>query len=121
VQGKVDYIKAALDKLSGDIDAQTKRVAEKGGEISRKLQSLDATAGAFSKRLEATVKSLETKVAQVSKQADLVSVRQAYPALGQSKYVIYNWAPWKGKAAKGSQEKWININIDPNSISDFSP
>jgi hypothetical protein len=37
-------VKASLDQLSRDVDAQTKRVAEKGGEISQKLEILDAAA-----------------------------------------------------------------------------
>ena len=81
VEVKVDQIKATLDRLSSDVDAQTKRVSERGGEISQKLKVLDATADTFSKRLDAMVKSLETKVAQVTKQVDNVSVRQVYPTL----------------------------------------
>jgi hypothetical protein len=116
----VDTVRGALDKLSKDVDAQTKRVSEKGGEISQKLQSLDAKADVIYGRLDTTVKSLETKVAQVSKQADIVSVRQAYPTLGRSKFVTYNWSQWKGKQGKKEPEKWINIYIDANSVGKFS-
>jgi uncharacterized Zn finger protein (UPF0148 family) len=58
VQDKVDTIKASLERLSHDVDAQATLVAQKGGEISQKLQSLDATADTFSKRLDTMVKSL---------------------------------------------------------------
>jgi len=121
IKDKVNSTKVALDKLSSDVDVQTKRVAQKGGEISQKFQSLDATADAFSKRLDATVESLETKVAQVSKQADIASVRRAYPTLGEQRYITYNSQPWKGLAAKGVKERWINIYIDPLSTGDFLP
>jgi len=37
-------VKGAVDQLSRDVNAQTKRVADKGGEISKKLETLDAAA-----------------------------------------------------------------------------
>jgi hypothetical protein len=118
---KVDSVKASVDQLSRDVDAQTKRVADKGGEISQKFARLDAAANDFSNRLTAMEKSLETTVAQVSKQVDNVSIRQAYPTLGQQKFVTYNNGQWKGLAAKGPKEKWINIYIDPMTTGDYSP
>jgi len=124
---KVDDLKAAVDKLSSDVGAQTKRVALKGGEISRKFQSLDATTTAFSGRLEAMEKASENKIeqvsqklSQVSKQADIFSVRQAYPTLGQAKFITYNYRQWKGIAAKSPNDMWINIYIDPSSTGNFS-
>jgi uncharacterized Zn finger protein (UPF0148 family) len=117
---KVDSVKAAVDQLSRDVDTQTKRVADKGGEISQKFERLDAGGDEFSRRLTAMEKSLETRVAQVSKQVDNVSIQQAFPTLGQQKFVTYNGGQWKGRAAKGAKEKWINFFIDPTSLADFS-
>ena len=67
---KVDSVKASVDRLSRDVDIQTKRVAEKGGEISQKFDRLDAAANELSGRLTAMAKSLETTVAQVAKQVE---------------------------------------------------
>jgi uncharacterized Zn finger protein (UPF0148 family) len=118
---KVDSVKAAVDQLSRDVDTQTKRVADKGGEISQKFDRLDAAANELSGRLTAMAKSLETRVAQVAKQVDNVSIRQAYPTLGQPKFVTYNNGQWKGVAGKNPKEKWINIYIDPMTTGDYTP
>jgi hypothetical protein len=127
VTEKIIPVTAAVDRLSRDVDAQTRRVAVKGGEISQKFQALAAAANAFSERLEIIQKSSETTIeqlarqlSQVARQAEMVSVRQAFPTLGQKMFVTLNGRPWKGKAAKGPKEKWININLDIGSISYFS-
>jgi uncharacterized protein YoxC/RNA polymerase subunit RPABC4/transcription elongation factor Spt4 len=117
---KVDPVKAAVDRLSSDVDVQTKRVAQKGGEISQKFQNMDTTADAFSRRLDAEIKSLETKVTQVSTQMADLSIRQVYPALGQKEFVIFNGGPWKGAASKKLDERWIDIVIDARYQSDLS-
>jgi hypothetical protein len=62
---KVDSVKASLDQLSRDVGVQTKRVAEKGGEISQKLESLDAVAN------EAQTRGETTKLVQKSCPGDL--------------------------------------------------
>jgi len=135
VEKKVAPVRAALDQLSDAVDAQTKRVAEKSGAVTQKLEGLDATANdaqkrvatyqaraeELSSRLDAMEKSLENKVEQVSKQVDTISVRQAYPALGQQKFVTFQFQQWKGKAAKNPNEKWVNICISGDSIGNFSP
>jgi predicted nucleic acid-binding Zn-ribbon protein len=106
---RVEAVKDSLDQLSRDVVAQTQRVAEKGGEISEKLDSLDAAANEAQKRaelyqaraeelsqhLESMAKGLETRVEQVSKQIDNVSIRKAYPTLGQQFFVTYNGERWK--------------------------
>jgi hypothetical protein len=123
--------------LSLDVDTQTKRVAEKGGEISQKLQGFDAEITDAQKRVEtyqarsedllrrldAMTKSLDqqtTRLTQVSKQVDNVSIGQAYPTLGKEKFVTYNSSPWKGVKDKPSNEKWIHIYIQPQGVGDYS-
>jgi hypothetical protein len=132
---KVDSVKASLDQLSRDVEAQTNRVAKKGGEISQKLESLDATANEAKKRgelyqaraeevsrnLEAMAKGLENRVEQVSKQVDNVSIQRAYPTLGQQFFVTYNGKRWKGKAEKGPNEGWLDIYIHPLALAEISP
>jgi hypothetical protein len=88
--------------------------------ISQKFESLDAATSALSQRLEAMEKSLESKVEQVSKQVDNVSIRQVYPTLGQQKFATFNGGRWKGAAEKEPKEKWINIYIDASAIGDVS-
>jgi hypothetical protein len=118
---EVTSMKVAVDRLSSDVDAQTTRVAQRGGEISQKFERLDATANELSGRVEAMAKSLESKVQQVSKQVDIVSVRKAYPTLGQPKVVTYDGGQWEGLAAKGPKERCINIYIHPLAMGEFSP
>ncbi len=50
---KVDTVKASLDQLSRDVDTQTNRVAEKSGEISKKLEVFDSAIDNAQKRVEA--------------------------------------------------------------------
>jgi hypothetical protein len=132
---KVDSVKASLDQLTRDVEAQTNRVANKGGEISQKLESLDATANEAKKRgelyqtraeevsrsLEAMANGLENRVEQVSKQVDNVSIQKAYPTLGQQFFVTYNGERWKDKAEKGPNERWLDIYIHPLAFTDISP
>jgi hypothetical protein len=120
VQEKVDAIKASLDTLSGDVDAQTRRVAQKGDEISQNLQNLDATATALSARLDAIVKSLETKVAQITTQVDDISARQAYPTLGQKEFVTLQGKQWTDTDKKSPNEKWIDIIISSTYLPDLT-
>jgi hypothetical protein len=131
---KVDSVKGSLDQLSLDVEAQRRRVAERGSEISQKLGKLDATAdeaqkkGALyqshseelSRRLETMEKSLESRVEQVSRQVDDVSIRRAYPNLGQEMFVTYNGVRWKSLKEKAPGERWINILIDPMAVPDLS-
>ena len=70
--------------------------------------------------LKANLNKYPNSSHQVSKQADIVSVRQAYPTLGQPKFVTYNGGPWKGRAGKGGQERWVDVYIDPVSVGEFS-
>ena len=105
--------------------SQTRRVAEKGGEISQKLDSLDAAADNAQKRgelyqaraeeisrnLESIAKGLESRVEQVSKQIDNVAIRKAYPTLGQQFFVTYNGERWRDKAEKDPNETWLNIYL----------
>jgi zinc-ribbon domain len=89
--GKVDAVKLRLDELSQDVEAQTKRVTERGGDISNRLAQLDKTANEAQARVELYLKradelseqmakritELDTKVAQVSTQVDRVSVSKS--------------------------------------------
>jgi DNA repair exonuclease SbcCD ATPase subunit len=146
---KVDSVKASLDQLAIDVTVQTKRVAEKNLEVNMTLSTLDAAtqrakdntdaflmrsdelnqslqtyqvrSDALSKRLDATEKALETKVEQISKQIDDVSIRRSYPGLGEKLFVTLDGNRWKGKSAKGPNEKWVSISVDPFALSDFSP
>jgi uncharacterized protein YceH (UPF0502 family) len=131
--GNVNAVKSQLGQLSTDIDAQTKRVSEKGGEITERLSKLDAAANDAQAKAEAYLKradesattlnqrlaALDTKVAQVSAQADSVSVRQEYPDLGRAKVVTYKGGVWK-KDDKKPGEKWVGIFIFPYAIADFT-
>ena len=134
---KVDAVRSSLDKLSVDVDTQTKRVAEKSGEISQKLQGFDAEiidaqkrgetyqarSEDLSRRLDMIAKNLDqqtTRVTQISKQVDNVSIGQAYPTLGKEKFVTFNGSPWKGVKDKPSNEKWVHIYIQPQGIGDYS-
>jgi hypothetical protein len=65
-------------------------------------------------------KSLQSKVDQLSKQVQNVSILQAYPTLGQPMFVTYQGGHWKGPEEKEANEKWINIYIDPMAVGDFS-
>jgi len=87
----VDSVKVDLDHLSHDVETQTKRVADKGSDISRKLLNFETTVNAAQKQVEAyqaradeqarrfetTSKTLESRLTQISRQADDVSIRQA--------------------------------------------
>jgi hypothetical protein len=134
---KVNSVKASLDNLSTDVATQTKRVDEKSGEITRKLQGFDAAMTAAEKRgeeyqvrsdelshrLDTMTKALDLqagRVTQVSKQVDDVSIRQVYPNLGQKKFVTFNGSPWKGVAGKLSGERWVDIFISTEAIGDYS-
>jgi hypothetical protein len=132
---QINAVKASLDALSRDVEVQTRRVAKKGGEISQKFERLDATATTAQKRVEiyqaradevsrnldAMVKGLESRVAQVSKQVDDVAIRQGYPTIGQQKFVVFNGQSWKGSTQKGVNEKWVNISIYLNTLPDVDP
>jgi len=132
---RVDSVKASLDQLSHDVETQTKRVAQTGGEMSRKFKSLDEAAGAaqkrgeayrehseeFSRHLKEIESALESRVEQVSREVDNISIRQAYPTLGQERFVTYGGAKWKGAAGKALNEKWVNISIDPRALGEISP
>lgn len=120
ISREVAPLKVAVDHLSKDVDIQTERIERRGGEISQKFQSLDATAAKFSDRLDAMEKSLATRVAQLSKQVDNVSIRQAYPTLGQPKFVPITVVNGKAGQRRGANEKWINIYIDVRSVGEFS-
>jgi hypothetical protein len=134
---EVVSVKTSLDHLSHDVDTQTKRVTEKSGEISQKLQGFDAAitdaqkrveayqarSEELSRRLEVTAKTLDqqaNRVTQVSKQVDNVSIRQAYPTLGKEKFVTFNGSPWKGMTEKPPNERWVHIFIQPQGIGDYS-
>jgi uncharacterized protein YceH (UPF0502 family) len=131
--GNVDAVKGQLGQLSKEIDAQTKRVSEKGGEITERLSGLDAAANDAQAKAEAYLKradelatamnqrlaALDSKVAQVSTQVDNVSVRQEYPDLGRAKIVTYKGGAWK-KDDKKPGEKWIGIYIFPYANADFT-
>jgi hypothetical protein len=122
---RVNSVKVSVDQLSTAVDGQKRRVAESGGEIAQKLRGLDATATdaqrrgelyqarseELARRFEAMETALESKATEVSKQVDNVSIRQAYPTLGQQRFVTYSNAPWKGLAGKVPNDKWINIFI----------
>jgi hypothetical protein len=134
---RVDSVKGSLDKLSLDVDTQTKRVAEKSGEISQKLQGFDAAitdaqkrgeeyqarSEDLSRRLDVMAKNLDqqaNRVTQVSKQVDNVSIAQAYPTLGKERFVTFNSSPWKGVKDKSPNEKWVHIYIQPQGVGDYS-
>ncbi|UGV25387.1 hypothetical protein E0H22_06655 [Rhodopseudomonas boonkerdii] len=131
---RVDAIRATLDQVSNDVEAQRIRVSERSGEISQKLASLEVAANdaqkkgeayqmrasEVSSKLEEMGKSLEQRVQIVSKQVDDVSIRQAFPTLGQQKFVTFNYGKWKDKSEKAPGEKWINIYIQPTIYSDIS-
>lgn len=122
--GRVEVVKASIDRLSKDVDEQTRRLAAQG-EISHKLDNLQSAADAalrkveayrarseeLSDRVEHMMKSLEVRVAQVSKEVDTLSVKKTYPTLGQPMYVTFNGEKWKGVAGKGPNEKWVSIDI----------
>jgi hypothetical protein len=130
---KVDTVKLRLDELAQDVEAQTKRVTERGGDISNRLAQLDKTANEAQARVELylsradelseqmakRITELDTKVAQVSTQVDRVSVKQEYPSLGQAKVITYRGGQWN-KGDKKPNEKWIGLYIFPYAIGDFS-
>jgi len=130
----VNSVKASVDQLATAVDGQKRRVAEGGGEIAQKLKGLDATATdaqrrgelyqarseELARRFEAMETALESKATQVSKQVDNVSIRQAYPTLGEQRFATYSNAPWKGIAGKMPNEKWVNIFISGGATPDFS-
>lgn len=132
---KTDSLKVSVDQLSRDVETQTKRVAESGGEISQKLKSLDTAANdaqkrvaqyqarsqEVSQRLEGMTKGLENRVELVSKQVDNVSIRRAYPNLGQQPFVTFDGTRWKDPAEKGPNERWVNIVISTLAVSEVSP
>jgi hypothetical protein len=115
----VNSVKGSLDQLSRDVDTQTKRYAVKGGEISQKLATLDASATAAQARVEAMEKSLGNRVEQVSKQVETLSIQQAFPTLGQKMYVTYQGNRWDS-ASRKPNEVWVSIYIDATATSDLS-
>jgi hypothetical protein len=131
--GRVDSVRTALNRLSKDVDEQTRRVGERSGELSRKLEGLESAAQValrqgetyrkrsedLARNVDQMTKSLEVRVAQVSKQVDNLAIRQAYPSLGEKLHVTYAGQSWKGLAGKSANEKWVNISILYISIGNF--
>lgn len=141
---KINAVQKQLDDTSRLADEQSRRIAARGGEIRGKLEDVQKEADGAqslssgyekratgfenqlsqmrkhaeeqSRRLEDTQKTFDTKIAQVTKQIDNVSIQQAYPTLGQKLYVTFNGGPWKGTDAKKPTDKWVNINIDPLAV-----
>jgi len=131
--GKVEAVKSRLDHLAQEVEIQTKRVSERGGDISSRLAQLDATvddantkvdaylkrADDLSEQMTGRITELQTKVTQVSTQVNKLSVNQAYPSLGQAKVVTFQGNQWDANNKKPN-EKWIAIYIYPYAFSDFS-
>jgi hypothetical protein len=131
---RTESAKADLDRLSKNLDEQNKRVAERGGEISRKLDGLESSAASALRKGEAyrrrseellrnfeqMAKTIEVRVSQVSKQVDNLSIRRAYPTLGESLFVTYAGGRWKGLAAKSANEQLVNVAIAHVSVGKFA-
>lgn len=64
-------------------------------------------------QLDAIGQSLQTKVQQLSSQVDDITVRRAYPSLGQAMFVVFDGGAWKKKSEKKADEIWVNVNISP--------
>ena len=134
ISSEITSLRTAVDRLSSDVDGQTKRVTEKGNEISQKLDSLEVAANEAEKRgeayqarsaelsghLEAIAKGLEKRVEQISQQVANVSIRQAYPTIGKERFVTYQGARWERKKEKHPDDKWVAITIDPMAYGDVT-
>ncbi len=119
--GRADTIKTNVDRLSTDLDAQTKRVRNSSADIQKRMTAFDdaqkqmesalVNARVLSQQVDTIQKSLQTKVQQISSQVDDVSVRQVFPNLGQKLYVTSDNQPWKSTAEKRQGEIWVNVIV----------
>jgi hypothetical protein len=119
-EGKAEAVRAKLDNLATDTDAQVKRITERSGDIAVALQNYDARATQLSQRLNAQLESLGSRVSQISGQVDSVTLDQIYPSLGHPKFVTFNGAKWKSTDQKLPSEKWVNIYIQPTFLGDLT-
>ena len=117
---KIDETAAKVDDALAAAQSAQKHVSEATAEITHRLDSLSTTATDAQNRLETMTKSMETRVNQVSKEVDNFSIQQAYPTLGQQKYVTFLNRPWKGNAGKGPHDKWVNVTVALDAVSNFS-
>ena len=127
---RIDGLKGFVDQLSATLDAQTRPLAEKNSEISKKLADFDAAkkkmdtyeahSGEVVRQLDGMQKSLETKVQQISNQVDDISVRRAFPGLGQTLFVTLDGKSWRNKTEKKPAENWVNVYIAAAALSGHS-
>jgi hypothetical protein len=117
---RLPSIEATLDKLSTDVEAQREHAAKLSVQIAGTLDTLTVAANRASARLEAMTKDLQNRVGQVAQQVDNLSVHKAFPGLGQQRFVSFQNAEWKGKAAKSATDRWVNVVIDPWSYGAFT-
>lgn len=130
LDARVESVRHGIDNLSILLNKQTQRVTEKTSEISLKLAAFDASqkrmtdylnrADAMYRQLDAVQKSLQTRVQQVSNQADDILVKRVYPNLGRAIFVTLNGQPWRDKSEKSSKETWVNINVAPAATGNYS-
>lgn len=127
---EIDAVKAGIDKLSNALDVQTRRLNDGNADITRKLANFETAqkemegaakrSEALAQQLDSMGQSLQTRVRQISTQVNDVTVRQAYPSLGQTMFVVFGGGPWKKKNEKKSGEIWVNVNISPVGTGNFS-
>ena len=127
---KIDAVKTGIDKLSNALDEQTRRLNDKNADIGQKLASFNAAqtrieaaekrSETVARQVDAMGQALQTKVQQLSTQVDDITVKRAYPSLGQAMFVTLNGGAWKNKKEKKSGEFWVNVNISPVAMGYFS-
>jgi uncharacterized phage infection (PIP) family protein YhgE len=127
---KAKEIKDKTDSLSGTIDALTKRVTDSSADIGKKsvafndaqrqMESSLDRAQKLSQQLDTVQQSLQTRVQQLSCQVSDVSLRKAYPGLGNKLYVTYDGHPWRDKAEKQPGENWVSLYINALSTPDYT-
>lgn len=131
VSSQVTAVRQSVDSVSREAEAQKRRVADRGGEVGKKLEALDnAILSARSyqlrseeaeRRLQQVASRVEQRVEQLARQADRTSVRAAFPALGQPRLVTLEGKPWGGISSKPVGARWINLVIDVTAQRDYKP
>jgi hypothetical protein len=140
----IGTVRKQLDDTSKLADEQNKRLTAQGGEITKKLADVQSASeranslnAGFEKRekdfeqdiaqmrahaeeldrkLEASQRNYDQKIAEVTTKVDNAGIQQAYGSLGQKQYVTLNGQPFKGDANKKPSEKWVIVTLDPYAI-----
>jgi hypothetical protein len=124
VEKKLPEITRSMNTTVQIADEQRQRVEGQNAEISRKLADfentsrrfdqvraeLDSEMNQFQKQIDSFKNRYSAEIAQLSRAADLASVREAYPNLGVKPFVIIA-GHRVDKSQKKPGEKWVLVTL----------